>query len=162
MALKQLKPEITAKMRWDSLDIFLARDITNSPIITINEDAAVNLVARLMKICEIGYIIVTSKEGKPMGIITERDLATRVLAKNSEPSKMTAKDVMTSPIITIELDVPIRKTARTMSRLRIGKLGVVYKDQLVGMISKSDIVTLLSKMNRNPPRSAAMDAPMNK
>lgn len=136
-ALKQLESDIASRKQRDPLDIFLARHITNSPVITINEEAAVNYVARLMEKHRIGCVIVTTEEGKPMGIITGRDLATKVVARNLKPEKkITAKDVMTSPILMVEPEVPIRRLAIMMSRLRIGKLGVIYKGQLVGIISK--------------------------
>ncbi|MEM3463694.1 MAG: CBS domain-containing protein, partial [Candidatus Bathyarchaeia archaeon] len=73
----------------------LVRDVMSSPVITIDEEAPANHVAELMDKHELGCIVVTNKEGKPIGIITERDLVTRVLAKNLKPDKVKAKDVMT-------------------------------------------------------------------
>jgi CBS domain-containing protein len=100
----------------------LVRDVMSSPVITINEDAPANQVAELMDKHGFGCIIVTSKEGKPLGIITERDLVRRVLAKNIKPSSLKAKEVMTSPLITIEPGEKISEVARRMSRLNIRRL----------------------------------------
>lgn len=143
---KQLKPDITAKTRRDPLEIFLARHIANSPIIVVDEDVPVNKATELMTDAKIGCLIVTSKEGKPIGIMTEGDLIARVLAKNISPSNMTSKDVMTSPMITIDSEASVYDVARIMNQYRIGRLGVIYKDGLVGIISKKDIVELLPKM----------------
>ncbi|MFQ5836244.1 MAG: cyclic nucleotide-binding/CBS domain-containing protein, partial [Candidatus Bathyarchaeia archaeon] len=95
----------------------LVRDVMSSPVITVDEDAAVDKAAQLMADSRIGCIIVTSKEGKPLGIITESDFVTRVLAKNIQPSKLTAKEVMTSPLIAIDPDETLTETARRMSQL---------------------------------------------
>ncbi|MCK4439375.1 CBS domain-containing protein, partial [Candidatus Bathyarchaeota archaeon] len=82
----------------------IVRDVMSSPVVTIDENAPANQVAELMDKHGLGCIIVTSKEGKPLGIITERDLVRRILAKNVKPDSLKAKEVMTSPLITIEPD----------------------------------------------------------
>ena len=75
----------------------LVKDVMSSPVITVYENEPVDKVAQLMDKYKLGCIIVTSRDGKPLGIITERDLVVRVLAKNLLPSKLKAKDVMSSP-----------------------------------------------------------------
>ncbi|MFZ1039602.1 MAG: CBS domain-containing protein, partial [Candidatus Bathyarchaeia archaeon] len=105
----------------------LVKDVMSSPVVTINENAPANKVAELMDKNDLGCIIVTSKEGKPLGILTERDLVVRVLSKNVMPDSVKAEEVMTSPLITIEPDETISEVARKMSRLNIRRLGVVYK-----------------------------------
>lgn len=124
----------------------LIKDVMSSPVITVDEKATVNEVARLMEQHKLGCIIVTGKDEKPLGIITERDLVERVLAKNSKPSKMTAKEVMTSPLITIDPEETISEAARRMSRLNIRRLGVVYRGQLVGIVSSKDILAITPEL----------------
>ena len=124
----------------------LVRDVMSSPVITVNEEATVVRIAELMEKHELGCIIVVNKEGKPIGIITERDLVERVLAKNLKPDTVKAKDVMTSPLITIEPDETINEAARKMSRLNIRRLGVVYKGELVGLISSKDILAVMPEL----------------
>jgi signal-transduction protein with cAMP-binding, CBS, and nucleotidyltransferase domain len=94
----------------------------------------------------VGCIIVTTKEEKPIGVITERDLVLRVLAKNAKPDTLKAEEVMTSPLITIEPDATIAETARRMSRLNIRRLGVVYKGRLVGIISSKDVLGVMPEL----------------
>ncbi len=124
----------------------LVRDVMSSPVITVEEEATANHVAKLMDKHGLGCIIVTNKEGKPIGIITERDLVTRVLAKNLKPDSLKAKDVMTSPLITIEPSETISEAARKMSRLNIRRLGVVYKGQLIGLVSSKDILGVMPEL----------------
>jgi len=124
----------------------LVKDVMSSPVVTIEENAPVNEVAELMDKHGLGCVIVTSKEGKPIGIITERDLVARVLAKNAMPSSVKAGEVMTSPLITIEPDETIHEAARRMSRLNIRRLGVVYKGQLVGLLSSKDILAVVPEL----------------
>jgi len=124
----------------------LVKDVMSSPAVTIKRDAPANKVAELMDKHGLGCIIVTSKEGKPLGIITERDLVGRVLAKNAKPDVVKAEEVMTSPLITIEPDEAINEAARKMSRLNIRRLGVVYKGQLVGLVSSKDILSVMPEL----------------
>ena len=124
----------------------LVKDVMSSPVITVDEDATVDKAAQLMADSHIGCIIVTSGDGKPLGIITESDFVTRVLAKNIQPSKLTAKEVMTSPLTTIDPDETLSETARRMSRLNVRRLGVVYKGDLVGIISSKDILAITPEL----------------
>jgi len=124
----------------------LVKDVMSSPAITVEENAPANRVAELMDKHEVGCIIVTTKEEKPIGVITERDLVLRVLAKNAKPDTLKAHEVMTSPLITIEPDATITETARRMSRLNIRRLGVVYKGRLVGIISSKDVLGVMPEL----------------
>jgi len=124
----------------------LVKDVMSSPVITVDENATVDKAAQLMADGHIGGILVTSKEGKPLGIITETDFVTRVLAKNIQPSKLTAKEVMTSPLITIDPDETLSEAARRMSQLNIRRLGVMYKGDLIGIISSKDILDIMPEL----------------
>ncbi|MGB9675945.1 MAG: cyclic nucleotide-binding/CBS domain-containing protein [Candidatus Bathyarchaeales archaeon] len=124
----------------------LVKDVMSSPVVTIEENAPVNKVAELMDKHGLGCIIITSKDGKPLGIITERDLVGRVLAKNAKPDSVKANEVMTSPLITIEPDATISEAARRMSRLNIRRLGVIYKGQLIGLLSSKDILSVMPEL----------------
>jgi CBS domain-containing protein len=124
----------------------LVKDVMSSPVVTTSEDAPSNKVARLMDENKVGAVVVTSKEGKPLGIITERDLVIRVLAKNLKPDIAKAKDIMTSPLVTIEPEVTISDAARKMSSIDIRRLGVLYKGNLVGLISSKDILSVMPEL----------------
>ncbi len=124
----------------------LVRDIMSSPVIAMGEDAPANRVAELMDKHDLGCIIVTNKEGKPLGIITERDLVVRVLAKNAKPDTLKANEIMTSPLITIEPDATISDAARKMSKLDIRRLGVIYKKQITGLLSSKDILGVMPEL----------------
>lgn len=124
----------------------LVKDVMSSPVITVEEVETADRVAQHMDTHELGCIIVTDKEGKPIGIITERDLVNRVLAKNRLPRKFKAKAVMTTPLITISPDETLSNAARQMSRLNVRRLGVVYKGDLLGIISSKDILAVTPEL----------------
>ena len=123
----------------------LVKDVMSSPVVTLEEDETSNKVANLMEENELGCVILT-KNGKPVGIITERDLVIRVLAKNLAPDTVKAKEIMTAPLLTIQPEATISEAARRMSRLNIRRLGVVYKGSLVGLLSSKDILGVMPEL----------------
>lgn len=124
----------------------LVRDVMSSPVITIEENAPANRVAELMDKQDLGCIIVTNQEGKPLGVITERDLVVRVLSKNVKPDSLKANEIMTSPLITIEPGATITEAARRMSKLNVRRLGVIYKGQITGLLSSKDVLAVMPEL----------------
>ena len=124
----------------------IVKDVMSSPVVTLAEDATSNRVAHIMDESELGCVIVTNKTGKPVGILTERDLVIRVLSKNLKPDAIKAKEIMTSPLVTIEPDATVSEAARRMSRLNIRRLGVTYKGNLVGLVSSKDILAVMPEL----------------
>ncbi len=135
----------------------LVKDVMTSPVITISEEGIVHDAAKLMDKDDLGCIVVTDQKGKPVGIITERDLITRVLAKNLSASKIKAKKVMTSPLLTIDPDEPLVEAARKMSRLNVRRLGVIYKGGLVGLVSSKDILAVTPELLETIQERAKID-----
>jgi CBS domain-containing protein len=124
----------------------LVRDVMSSPVITMDEDEASNKAAVSMEKNDVGAVIVTNKAGKSIGIITERDLVIRVIAKNLKPDTIKSKDIMTTPLVTIEPEATISDAARRMTRLDIRRLGVIYKGNLLGIISSKDILGVMPEL----------------
>jgi CBS domain-containing protein len=135
----------------------LVKDVMTSPAVTVSEDTAVDKTAQIMGGDRLGCIIVTTKKGKALGIITESDLVRRVLAKNILPSKLTAREVMSAPLITVEPDEPITETARRMSRLDVRRLGVIYRGNLLGIISSKDILAVTPELIENMQEKARIE-----
>jgi len=124
----------------------IVRDVMSSPVVTMDEDETTNKAASNMDMHDLGAVIVTNKAGKSIGIITERDLVIRVIAKNLKPDAVKAKEIMTTPLVTIEPDATISDAARRMTRLDIRRLVVIYKGNLVGIISSKDILGVMPEL----------------
>jgi CBS domain-containing protein len=124
----------------------LVKDVMSSPVVITSEDATANKVAKLMLDNKVGCIVITGKDERPLGIVTERDLVARVLAKNISPEKTTAKEFMSSPLITIEPDTPINEAAKRMRKRDIRRLAVLYKNNLVGIVSSKDILDVMPEL----------------
>lgn len=114
-------------------------------IVTIDQEKTVKQAGELMKKTRKGCLIVT-KNGKPVGILSDSDVIKRVVAKNFLPSKIKVKQVMSSPLITISPDDDILSAVRKMKRNNIHRLPVVLNGKLVGIISLSDIAKTSPEM----------------
>jgi len=124
----------------------IVKDVMTSPVVTVEETASANKVAGLMCDNKVGCVIVVDKTGNAIGIITERDLVVRVLAKNVAPAGAKAKDFMTTPLVTVEPEKTVTDAARMMSKKDIRRLGVLYKGKLVGIVSSKDILDVMPEL----------------
>lgn len=114
-------------------------DLKSSPVVTIDSKANVRDASLLMKDKDIGSLIVT-RQGKPAGILTERDLLERVVALCKDPCETIVEDIMSSPIISIEQDHGILEAIRRMRREDIGRLAVTDGENIIGIVSEKDIM----------------------
>jgi CBS domain-containing protein len=118
----------------------LVRDIMNSPVVSASPNDTIHDIAKKMKEENIGSIVIIEKD-KPVGIVTDWDIVTRAIVNDSKPSQVKAKDVM-KEIYTIESEESITEAARLLRKHNIKRLGVVYKNRLVGIISSSDVIAV--------------------
>jgi len=117
-------------------------DVMSSPVVTIHENDTVLAAAKLMKKHEIGCVIVVDKSGKPLGLITERDVVRRVSAFDLLPSKVQAGKSMTKPPSTVDASANITDAAKRMRELQIRRLVVVQGGKVKGIITSNDIVDI--------------------
>ncbi len=85
-----------------------------------------------------GYAVVL-KRGKPVGIVTERDLVNKVVAKNLDPAAISVNQIMSTPLITIDLEDDLLKASKVMQEHGIRKLVVKQDDILYGILTATNI-----------------------
>ena len=107
-------------------------------VIQVDSDCIVVEAARKMRDNKVGALMVL-ENGELVGIFTERDLMSRVVAERLDPEKVKVSAAMTSSIATVPLETPIREAANLMSQNRIRHLPVLQDGKLCGVISAGDI-----------------------
>ncbi|NOZ76703.1 MAG: CBS domain-containing protein [Euryarchaeota archaeon] len=117
------------------------KEAMTTRVTTVPSDTPVNEAARLMAEKGIGSIIVVDN-GKPVGIITERDLAFGVVAKNRLPNEVDVREIMNSPIISVEPETTINEASRVMARNNIRRLPVIKGSKLVGILTTTDVIAI--------------------
>jgi len=113
-------------------------DVMVKDVITISYRTSVKRAAQVMNKHEIGCLIVV-KGRKAVGIVTERDMLKRVVAKAANPQKTKVEEIMSHPLIVVEPDMDLEDAVKLMFEMKIKKLPVVEKGKLVGLISITDI-----------------------
>ena len=116
------------------------KDIMSRPIIAEDEETLVTKIAEDMEELGIGSVVIT-KDGKPTGIITERDIALKALLKNRRASEVRAREIMTSPLVTIDPEDSVEDACKLAARKRIKRLPVVENGVPVGIVSIRDLLT---------------------
>ncbi|MGA7042749.1 MAG: CBS domain-containing protein [Nitrososphaeraceae archaeon] len=118
----------------------LVRDIMNSPVISASPQHTIKDIARKMKEERIGSIVIMENE-KAAGIVTDWDIVSNAVVKDVKPSEVKASDIMQT-LHTIEGEEGVTEAARVLRQHNIKRLGVVYKNRLVGIISASDVIAV--------------------
>lgn len=126
--------------------IVLVRDVMTKNVRVVRPDSSVKEVVATMNKFDIGSIVVV-QGGRPVGIITERDLLKRVVEPCLAPETLTARQVMTSPVLTIDENASINEAAKLMAKKGVKRLLVTRNnDELVGIITFTDIVIKVPDM----------------
>jgi CBS domain-containing protein len=95
--------------------------------------------------------------GAAAGIVTERDLVTKVIADGLDPAKVLVRDIMSTPLITIGPDAKMGDAAELMSQYMVRRLVVMGSDgNLVGIIAAGDLAKALAK--KHDYKEAALNA----
>ena len=118
----------------------LVRDIMNSPVISASPQDTIKDIAIKMKEERIGSIVIMENE-KAVGIITDWDIVSNAVINDVKPTMVKASDIM-QKLHTIEGEEGITGAARVLRQHNIKRLGVVYKNRLVGIISASDVIAV--------------------
>jgi CBS domain-containing protein len=113
-------------------------DIANE-LITISGEASIKEAAEVMLEHHIGSIIIV-ENGKPIGIVTKSDLLSRVLVECRDPRECKAREVMSSPLISVKKDTPILEAMRIIKNRKVRRLLVSDGDKIVGIVSETDLV----------------------
>jgi len=116
------------------------KEIMSFPAITEDEDASVAVILKHIELSRIGGVVIT-KEGKPVGITVDYDIAAKVILKDRSPDEVKAKEIMSSPLITVGSDASVEEACGLMARKGIRRLPVIEDGELVGIISIRNILT---------------------
>lgn len=117
---------------------YRVKEYMDNTFMTIDVGASVMEAAKMIAGGEHPYIIVTDK-GKPTGMIASRDVVIKVVAKDLHAAKVKVKDVMNTPLATIDPDADLLDASAMMHKQGVRRLAVVKGGIIYGVITSSDI-----------------------
>jgi CBS domain-containing protein len=127
------------------------RDVMTEDLVFCTPGDAVSEVARMMKREDIGpVLIVDNKQSKTLvGIVTDRDLALKVVGEGRDPKSTKVEDVMTRKLITCHADDNVENAMKAMAQYQLRRIPVVDENmKLVGIISQADVATRVDEPER--------------
>ena len=120
-------------------------DLIRRPVQTLPPDAPCSEAARVMRDERIGTVVV-AEGAKPLGLVTDRDLAVRVMAAGEDPDRVVLRDVMSGEPIFLSEQRSIAAVIEVMRDLAIRRVMVVDDHgDLLGVVSLDDLVILLTE-----------------
>jgi CBS domain-containing protein len=123
-------------------DSTFVKGIMKTNVVSMDSSMTVKDAAEMMSDTKIGGIVVM-ENNIATGIVTERDIVRRIVAKNKGYSTK-LKDVMSSPVITINPDETVWELAQLMKVKGIHRVPVISENRLVGMVSTTDLARICS------------------
>lgn len=124
------------------------REIMSDDLVCCTAETSLGDVVRLMADHDCGEIPVVGPgdSRKPIGVVTDRDITCRTVAQGRNPLELTAKDCMSSPVVTITADAPIEDCCRTMEQRQVRRVPVVDdRGECCGIVSQADIARVASE-----------------
>src|SRR5512145_1474515 len=123
----------------------LVKDLMHNGLITCPPNTSLGQVAAMLNERHIHALVVAEQADKPLGIISDFDLLAGEWLSVDEESlnamrKLTARDLMTSPIETVDVSTPVSEAAERMGKKDIHRMLVMDADKPVGILSISDLV----------------------
>lgn len=115
------------------------RDIMTTHVVRIGSEEPVEAAARALTHYNVGMLPVCGPDGRLCGVVTDRDLVTRILSAGRSAKEVKVKDVMTGRLVTIGPDAHASSAAGIMGKEQVRRLPVVENGKLCGMVTLGDL-----------------------
>jgi CBS domain-containing protein len=120
-------------------------------------EAPVRELAEAMREHTVGCVVVTGEGDEPLGIVTDRDLAIRVVAHGLDPETTVASAVMSSPAITAQATDPIEQVVATMRTRGVRRIPILSEGRVSGIVSFDDLLVAFGDELRRLGRATVRD-----
>ena len=119
-----------------------ARDIMQKNVITIELEKTAQYASTILKDNDISFLVVV-EESKPVGIVSERDIVRKIVAENKQASEIQLESIMSKKFKWVEPNSSIESAVQKMLNNNIRRLVVLEDENLVGVITQTDLTEFL-------------------
>lgn len=119
------------------------RDVMTADPVVCASDSSIKDAARAMRDRNIGDVIVNDGDGRPCGIVTDRDIVIRGLASDGDIDSLKLADVCDGELHSVQIDTNISDVIALMQERTLRRVPVMENDQLVGIVSLGDLAERL-------------------
>jgi CBS domain-containing protein len=121
------------------------RQVTRKELVTIYSHSTAQEAAKRMRSKKVSSLVVIEKGDAPVGIVTERDLVRSVCSRDISSDSVLIQEIMSSPIVTIDVDASIEQAADKMILNKVRHLLITENDKIYGIITPSDFTIYLTE-----------------
>jgi CBS domain-containing protein len=123
----------------------LVEAIMQTGTATVDRDHTALRAARLMREKNVGSVVVIDDQGRPVGMVTDRDLAVKLLAEGKSP-EAPVDEIMSHPVYAVSQDALVFDTLREMARRHVHRMPVIDSTtkELIGVVTAEDALMLLT------------------
>jgi CBS domain-containing protein len=118
------------------------RDLMREDVVTATRETPATEVASTLREATVGSVVVVDGD-TPVGIVTDRDMAIRIVGEGLDPATVTAGDVMSAEPTTVDVATGVMDLSRTMCSAGVRRTPVVEDGRLVGIVTLDDLTRLL-------------------
>jgi CBS domain-containing protein len=118
-----------------------AKDIMTTDVMTIDGTATVAEAVAKMKQFNVRSLIVERRtEDDAYGVVTQRDIVYKIVAKGLEPGQVRVADIMAKPLVVVNPNLDVKYVARLLANMGLSRAPVIGEHRLLGVVTLSDIV----------------------
>jgi len=121
------------------------RQVTRKELVTIYSHSTAQEAAKRMRSKKVSSLVVIEKGDAPVGIVTERDLVRSVCSRDISSDSVLIQEIMSSPIVTIDVDASIEQAADKMIQNKVRHLLITENNKIYGIITPSDFTIYLTE-----------------
>lgn len=114
-------------------------------VATVRSDADARAIAEAMALYSIGSIVVVDEARRPVGIVTDRDLTCRVVARGADAGTVKAGEIATKPVQVAQSEEPLEAVVARMRQAGVRRMPVVKEGVLVGLVTLDDLIVHLGR-----------------
>ncbi|HWP90705.1 MAG TPA: CBS domain-containing protein [Thermodesulfobacteriota bacterium] len=122
----------------------IAKDVMKANVITVSPSTPVSEAALLMRNEDIGALVVVDTAGRPVGIVTDRDIVISIVADGDNPADFVVEDIMSKNLHLVQEDESIFGILKILGKHSIRRVPVLRKGKLVGIVSVDDLIVVIT------------------
>ncbi len=133
-----------------------------SDAVSVSPDITARDIADEMDAHAVGSVVVVDEDGRPLGIVTDRDLTLRVVATGRDPEKTRAEDVMSTDVLVVDRHTPTIELLQTLEERGVRRAPLVEDGRVTGLVSLDDLVLELGVQLWNVSEAAGSEIRENR
>jgi isocitrate dehydrogenase len=114
-------------------------------LITVTDNESVEDAMHVMTDNDVSSVVVEPNGANQWGILTRRDIVTKIVQGGKNPASTKVKDIASRPVVSVPAEMSIREAARLLSERNFSRLTVAQGDKVIGIVTETDIFNAVDK-----------------